>query len=226
MKSLTPVEQNALAIAAKAGDRSAVSKLLAFCERDVLAIVGKWRVSDAERQDLAQVARMSIIESAIPGFNPNKGYQFRFYAALWARTEVKRARNVGSSVVVVNVRTGSSDLSLDVPAGFNHEGDPCERDWSDLTASDAPTPEEYAISGDNTERVRAAMERIIASLRDDADRKYDKVALCRDLVYKRLLSESPMNLAVLADQYGVARQTCRNLELALTKRLRGILVEA
>lgn len=194
MKSLTPAEQNDLAVRAKAGDRKATADLLAFCERDVLAIVSKWRCSEAEREDLAQVARIAILESAIPGFNPGKGYQFRFYAALWARTEVKRARNVGSSVVVVNVRTGGMDLSLDAPVSHEDDGGTLGDALEDVT----PSPEDYAIEGDTSDRVRQAMERIISSLHHDASRKYDRIALCRDLVYNRLLSERPMNLDALS----------------------------
>jgi RNA polymerase sigma factor (sigma-70 family) len=219
VKSLTPAEQNDLAIRAKAGDRKAVSDVLAFCERDVLAIVGKWRCTEAEREDLAQVARLAILESAIPSFNPTKGYQFRFWAAQWARTEVKRSRNTNSSVVVVNVRTASSDVSLDAPVG--EDG----RDWSDMLPDDAPTPEDIALSYDNTDRVRQAMERIIASLHADASKKYDKLALCRDLVYNRLLSERPMKLDALALRYGVARETVRKLESVILQRTRGMLEE-
>jgi RNA polymerase sigma factor (sigma-70 family) len=219
VKSLTPAEQNALAIAAKAGDRSAVSKLLAFCERDVLAIVSKWRCSEAEREDLAQVARMAIIESAIPSFSPGKGYQFRFYAALWVRTEVKRSKNTNSSVVVKNVHTSTTDVSMDVA---KMEG----LDWSEVLPDEGPTPEDIAISDSNSDRVRRAMERIISNLREDADRKYDRIALCRDLVYHRLLSEKPLRLDALALRYGVARETVRKQEQMLLQRVRAVLVVA
>lgn len=221
MKSFTPAEQNDLAVRAKAGDRKAVADLLAFCERDVLAIVAKWRCSEAEREDLAQVARMAILESAIRTFNPTKGYQFRFWAAQWARTEVKRARNIGSSMVVVNVRTAGADVSLDAPTV---DGEAPR--WNDMLEDETPGPEEYAIAGSNTERVREVMERIISTLRTDADKQYDRVALCRDLVYKRLLAETPVTLATVADWHGLSRQACRNIELTILKRARAALLGA
>jgi RNA polymerase sigma factor (sigma-70 family) len=220
VKSLTPAEQNDLAVRAKAGDRKAVAALLAFCERDVLAIVSKWRCSEAEREDLAQVARMAILESAIPGFNPNKGYQFRFYAALWARTEVKRSKNTNSSVVVKNVRTSTTDVSMDAALGADG------MDWGEMLPDEGPTPEDIAIADSNSDRVRHAMERIISSLREDADRKYDRIALCRDIVYNRLLSEKPVRLDALALRYGVARETIRKQEQLLLRRVRAVLVAA
>lgn len=215
MKNLTPEEQNALAVRAQAGDKRAISALLEFCERDIHAIVGKAKCTKTEREDLAQVARLTILESAIPTFNPAAGLQFRFYAAQWVRTEVKRSRNLTSSVVVRNVRTRSSDLSLDIPvdemSGETH---------SDLLESNEPSPEDVLIEADRDTRLRQVLEVIVEGLKADASARYDKVALCRDLLYNRILSNDPMGLDSLSKRYGIGRETVRKVECLILERTR------
>lgn len=217
MKKLTHDEQNALVARAQAGDRKATADLLAFVERDIQAIVAKMVSTPEDRRDLAQVARMAVLESAIPKF-VNRGLQFRFYAALWARTEVKRSRNINSSVVPINIRTFASDLSLDAPMK-----DESDDTWGSVMEAEGPTPEEAYASCEDSERVRHAMERIISKLHVNANAKYDKRALCRDLVYNRLLSDTPVGLDVIAKRFNVARETVRKDEMLVIGKLARVL---
>ena len=217
--TLTPEQQISLAGRAKSGDKKAVVSLLEFCDRDIRAIVNKTRCSRTEREDLTQVARMVVLESAIPNFDPTAGLQFRFYAAQWVRTKVQRTHNTSSSIVVHNVRTHCrEDVSLNTPLDSG-EGDTL----LDLVESSGESPEEESIQNDSAEKVRRAVEVVVARLPVNNSTKYNQASLVRDLVRGRLLSDNPASLDSLAAQYGVVRETVRKLELLLIEKVRLLL---
>lgn len=223
VKTLTPVEQSTLVAQAKAGDRRATEALLRYCERDVQGMVGKMKCPSADRDDLAQVARMAVLKS-IQTFDSDAGMQFRFYAAQWAREDVRRQATTLSSVVVRNVRTRGSDLYLDAPV-HTPTGDIEETTYLDTMASEEPTPEFTVVAEDESERLRQVLESIIKRLKTQAESKYDRLGLARDLVYNRLLSHDPVNLSTLSTRYGVARETVRKLEIVILNMLKVALVK-
>ena len=224
MKTMTPTEQSTLVAQAKAGDRRAQEALLRSCERDIQGMVGKMKCSSADKEDLAQVARIAILK-AVQTFDAGAGKQFRFYAAQWAGAEVRRAANTLSSVVVRNVRTRGSDLWLDAPVRVD-SGEAEETSYLELMESAAATPEDSAIEDSEADRLRRVLERVISKMQAQAESKYDRLALARDLVYDRLLSHDPVSLETLSHRYGVVRETVRKLETTIVEMARAALVEA
>lgn len=213
--TLNAQQQSDLAIRAKASDQRATAKLIKFCDRDILAIVNKVKCSAADRDDLIQEARIVVLK-AIQKFDPSAGKQFRYYTAEWVREEVRRAANTLSSVVVRNVRTRGTDVSLDEPTGDKRGGG--EQTLFDVIPSEEQGPEASAVESNNAEQVRQAMENIVRQLARKASARYDRAGLCRDLVYNRLLSERPLKLDVFAKRWSVARQTVSNLETYILTR--------
>lgn len=209
--NISSSEQSSLVLAAQNGDRRAINKLLAFCERDIRAIVSKMKCGRAQREDLAQEARIAIVRSAIPKFDPTAGKEFRFYAAWWVRTEVRRKHNVGSSVVSRNVRTlAESDVSLDAQYG-DEDGDSFLATFVD----DAPSPEEALLQADEDAQVQRALESAVTKLLKRKNAQFDKAALCRDVLYSRILAATPTKLDDLAVKHNVARETVRKLEVLI-----------
>jgi len=214
---MTPNDQNRLACAAKAGNKRAVEALIKYCERDIAAIVAKTKCPSSEREDLAQVGRMTIIRDVIPNFNPAKGLQFRFYAAQWVRTYIQRYRCAGSSCVVRNVRTkAQADVSID---DTSSDG---ARSYFESTTSPEDTPEDAAIKQDRAAHLRRTLCGVIDRLTKGHRSRYD-ANLCREVVYGRLLSYNPTDLGILSTKYGVSRSTVQNIEkVIITKTTRAL----
>lgn len=241
MKSLSPEQQAALVAQAKTNNPRAQRELLAYCERDIRAIVAKVKCAAADREDLAQVARIAIMK-AVQTFDAQAGMQFRFYAAQWAREDVRREAVKLPSVVARGVRHRRlQDVSLDAPTSGEESDD---LSLLDVLESEAPSPEDSVITDSEAERLRQVLERVIQRLKEDAERRYQAAArrlakeagesydaildklmarvhtkhlLCRDVVYSRLLSHDPVKLETLSQRYGVARETVRKVEVAILK---------
>lgn len=215
---LSSAEQSDLVAQAKSGDQRASAELLKFMERDIQGMTRKEKCSSADREDLAQIARIAILK-AVQTFNPDAGKQFRFYSADWAREDVRRHATVLSSIVVRNVHTKGADTYMDAPIAGAMEG--C---YQDLMESPNPNPEEQLSSHYEAARLRQVLESIIARLKAQDSAKYNRNALARSLVYDRLLAPEPMNLGDIAHSYGVARETVRKLEVAILAMARKVLL--
>lgn len=208
--NLSPTEQADLVATVKGGDQKAARELLAFVERDIQGMLRKEKCSAADKQDLAQVGRMAVLK-AVQTFDGDAGKQFRFYAAEWAREDIRRHATVLSSIVVRNVHTRGSDIYLDAPTKVVGR----ESCYLETLDSGAPSAEELLAEFDEGERLRQVLESIIRRMRQQAEAKYDRLGLARSLVYDRLLSHDPVKLGTLAERFGVVRETARKLERAI-----------
>jgi RNA polymerase sigma factor (sigma-70 family) len=223
LKSLTAEQQAALAARAKSGDKKATSALLAFCERDIVAIVRHLKCGAGDVEDVQQVARMTVLK-AIQKFDANAGMQFRFYAAKWAKEDARRHVNSLSSIVRHNVHTRSRDVSLDAHTyrpDEHEDGEP----MLDRLESDLPSPEKEMVLDCEAQQLRIALTNIVRRLNNKTRRKYDRQAMAHDLVFKRMLSSDPLSFDDLAAAHKVARETVRKLEVAILKLAKCALQE-
>ena len=218
--TLTHEEQSALVAQAKTGDRLAQETLLRFCERDIQGMLRKAKCSAADKEDLAQTARL-VVWKAIQTFNPTAGKQFRFYAAEWAREDMRRMANKLSTMVVRNVHTRGCDVHLDAPVSRG-EGDESET-YMDTMSDSSTSPEDTAVECDEAERLRCVLESVIEQMKVQVSTKYDRSGLTRNLVYDRLLAHDPVKLDSLSERFGVSRETVRKLENVILGKVHAVL---
>ncbi|MFH2006413.1 MAG: RNA polymerase factor sigma-32, partial [bacterium] len=126
---------------------------------------------------------------------------------------IARALDVSETEVVeMERRLAAPDLSLSAPLGKDDSG---SRDFYDVLPTGGAPPDEEVAS---------------AEFRDILSRKLEVFA--RDLhgrdavIYReRLMSDSPLTLKQIGDQYGVSRERARQLEKRLLGKLRDYLRE-
>lgn len=218
---MTTEEQNALHAEYLKGSTKARDALLAMCERDINGMVRKLKAPRHLVADMLQEARVAILASALPKFKASQGLQFRFYAALWAREAIRRCAVTNSSMVKSHKRGRGGDLSLNAPVSDEHDSD----EHINYLESDVDL-EAQAIAAQEAAVLRLVMERVISRLKSTGSGQFDKRALCRDVVYSRLLAHEPANLEDVANRHGVARETVRKAEEAILRLARSFILNA
>lgn len=212
MRNLTATQQADLARRAKLGDRSAIVELLRFCERDIAAIVRRVKCSAADKEDLAQTARMTVLK-AVRTFDGGAGLQFRFYVARWLKTEVYRvARHLSS--MVDNSDASYPDLSLDDPTQTLREHSR-HRTYAETLVSPSASPEENAVDKVEATRLREVLENVARSFRRRSRTGFNHAKLAHDIVHERLLSYTPVQLDKLSTRHNISRESVRKYEHAI-----------
>ncbi len=113
-------------------------------------------------------------------------------------------------VVEMDRRLARGDASLDAPVG-DAEGRQTTR--MDLLAEAGDGPEAVAESSELSELVRQRLDQFRKTLSGKE----------LDIFDKRVVSEDPLTLQELGDQFGVSRERVRQLEARLTGKLRDYL---
>ena len=88
----TPLWEKRLIRAARRGDRAAQARLLELCEPMVRRIARTLHLPGGERDDIAQEARLGILD-AIRAWDPDRRVPFRSFAWLCAVREARMAVN-------------------------------------------------------------------------------------------------------------------------------------
>lgn len=114
----------------------------------------------------------------------------------------------------VSARISSRDVSLDATPGNDEEG----RAVADLiSADDSYNPELEVADNEAGTRLRTALEAFGSSLQDPREK-----AIWND----RLLTENPVSLAELGEQFGVSKERIRQLEERLKAKAKSFLSDA
>jgi RNA polymerase sigma-32 factor len=108
-------------------------------------------------------------------------------------------------VVDMNQRLDSWELSLDAPVRADSDDD-----HQGFLPDDKPSVEESLASG----QVRELFHEKLMEFRETLDEKE------RDILDKRLLSESPLTLSQLGDLHGISRERIRQLQVRMLEKLR------
>lgn len=114
----------------------------------------------------------------------------------------------------VSARISSRDLSLDAPSNHEEEGRPVSET---LSADDDHNPEHEVANSEAGTRLRVALEAFGATLTDVREQA---------IWNTRLLTENPVSLAELGEQFGVSKERIRQLEERLKTRARAFLTDA
>lgn len=115
-----------------------------------------------------------------------------------------------SEIIEMNQRMGSNDVSLDSP--IKNDSDDQHKDFLPWQG---PAIEETVADQEFHDRVHEAIDRMRDSLNDK------EIAI----LDQRLLSNSPLTLQVIADQFKVSRERVRQIEVALLKKMRTVFEE-
>jgi RNA polymerase sigma-32 factor len=113
-----------------------------------------------------------------------------------------------ADIVAVQRSLGSSDVSLDAPAG-----DDSERTYAEVIGEEEKSLEEALGAKQISELVRKHVDDFAQHLRDSD----------RTILYKRLMSDEPLTLAEIGEKHGVTREAVRQAEARLKKRLKKYL---
>jgi RNA polymerase sigma-32 factor len=113
-------------------------------------------------------------------------------------------------VVDMNQRLDSWELSLDAPVRADSEDD-----HQGFLPDDKPSAEDSLASG----QVRRLFHDKLMEFRETLDDKE------RDILDKRLLSESPLTLSQLGELHGISRERIRQLQVRMLEKLREYIEE-
>ncbi len=114
----------------------------------------------------------------------------------------------------VSARMSNRDISLDAPVGSDSDG----RSVSEIITGDEVTdPEAEVGTKEAAEKLRLALEAFGDTLTDKRD---------KTIWTKRLLSQDPVSLAELGQEFGVSKERIRQLEERLKNRARAFLLDA
>jgi len=113
-------------------------------------------------------------------------------------------------VVEMDRRLAKSDASLDAPVG---DGEGRQTTRMDLLPATAQGPDSIAEGAELSELVRERLDEFRKTLSGKDLEIFDK----------RLVSDEPLTLQELGDQFGVSRERVRQLEARLTGKLREFL---
>jgi RNA polymerase sigma-32 factor len=114
-------------------------------------------------------------------------------------------------VMEMDQRLGQDEVSLDAPVGEDGKTTRADR----VLPSAAP-PVEESLGNEELKRVfRAHLAEFSKTLKDKERFIFDK----------RLMTDEPMTLQEIGDQYGVSRERARQIEASLISRLKGFMRE-
>lgn len=108
-------------------------------------------------------------------------------------------------VKLMQMRMGTSDMSLDQPLSHNSNSS-----FIDLQQSETVSPEEYIISQEDTERLKNHIDEILPQLNEKENY----------ILQNRLLADEPKTLQEIGDRYSITRERTRQLEARVIKKLK------
>jgi len=200
-KQLTREEEYELSRRIKKGDEAARVHLATSNLPFVVAVAKKYVHPGVRLEDLIQEGNVGLMK-AIEHFDPKKQVRFATYAVWWIRAYITRYLKDTRSLVRGGVaeRESMSDFSLDQTIGADDAGDTT---YLDRLEDDAEGQEDGLITGEQDERVRAALSKVKKRIGD----------LGWDILQERLTQDDPRTLEELGKRWGVSRERVRQVEL-------------
>lgn len=126
------------------------------------------------------------------------------------------ARNLkvrNADVVEMDSRLRARDASLDQPLSTAHGG---QATLMDHLANPAANQEDLLVRSEEGAQVRVEIAKALSQLNEKE----------RFIVEKRLMTDEPMTLREIGDQYHISRERARQLEERTKKKIRSVLAEA
>jgi RNA polymerase sigma-32 factor len=121
-------------------------------------------------------------------------------------TIAKKLKATKADVIDINRRL-NGDMSLNAPSGITNYG--AQLEHQDLLIDDAPDPETVATDKDERDRRLKALRDALTVLNPRQ----------RHIFEARRLYEEPLTLQQLSDQYGIARERVRQIEVSAFKKV-------
>ena len=187
-------------------DRNALEALLVSHARIVHYWAKKLSHDKAEQEELVSEGLLGLIRAA-DMFELSRDVRFSTYARWWVKNSVLTALDSLRSIV----ETPSSAKDQTHPQIKQSLED---EDGQDRLVSDAPTPEEEAVTKSSVEMMRRHITLALEGL-DDIDRE---VVVCRSL------QQPPESIGDLASRLGMTACKLRQLERRAMSRLKYALM--
>ena len=243
--TLTPEQEQQLALQWRQGDQTAGRKMIEACLPFVMTIALEYRRWGLPLEDIVQEGNIGLLKAA-DRFDPSRGCRLATYAAYWIRAEIReyvargyRIVRLGSSkserrALRVYRRTREKNpailaklsgltqeraaelLPLLMARDVSLEGAP-DDGYAPLEriAAATPTPEDRAAEKDERELMSKALEQVVSEL---SPRE-------RRIVHERWLTDSPVTLEELGNSFGVSKERVRQIDERAKKRMRARLEE-
>ncbi len=114
-------------------------------------------------------------------------------------------------VIEMNSRMNSDEVSLESPVGSDSE---MER--KDFVAADGPSIEDRLCKKDMQKRIQALLEEL-SSQHNEKEKM---------ILEKRLLTDDPLTLQKISEQFGISRERIRQIESNLLRKMRKHIEES
>jgi len=229
----------------RAGDQDAGRRLVEACLPFVMTIAFEYRRWGLPLEDIVQEGNIGLLKAA-ERFDPDRGCRLATYAAYWIRAEIReyvvrdyRIVRLGSSkgerrALRIYRRTRERDPEiLAAESGLSQDrvlallpilvardvsidrAPPDGQAAAERLASNIRTPEEEACIADERHQMHHALEQVVSEL---SPRE-------RRIVKWRWLTETPMTLEQIGQNFGVSKERVRQIEERAKKRMRTRLEE-
>jgi len=126
-----------------------------------------------------------------------------------AKLLAERLKVKESEVLEMEQRLALPDLSVDAPLG----ADDSVGDLHSVLPDDRQNAEELVVSEQFSDAIRQAVEKFKAEVGDKE----------RAIIERRLFTENPETLQVIADEFGLSRERIRQIEVQLKEQLKDYL---
>jgi RNA polymerase sigma-32 factor len=244
-KALAPELEIELVERWRAGDRVAGSRIVEACLPFVMTIALEYRRWGLPTDDIVQEGNIGLLKAAAR-FDPTRGCRLVTYAAYWIRAEIRdyvvrayRIVRLGSSKserrALRHYRKSrerdpetlaqESGLSVEraemlLPVLMARDVQIDAQDDAGLSpgerlASTGTSPEEEVASKEESSKYVEALETAVSEL---SPRE-------QQIVRSRWLTESPLTLEQVGNQFGISKERVRQLEERAKKRMR-VRIEA
>src|SRR6266516_1815483 len=215
------------------GDREAAHRLVTSHLRLVAKIAMGYRGYGLPIAEVISEGNVGLMQ-AVKRFEPEKGFRLATYAMWWIKASiqeyilrswslVKMGTTANQKKLFFNLRKAKSkisaleegdmrpdqvkliakrlggDASLNTP--IREDGDSGE--WQDWLVSDAPSQERVLAENEELDNRRKALGEALSVLNDRERRIFEA----------RRLSEDPITLEQLAEEFGVSRERVRQIEV-------------
>lgn len=188
---MTAAEELALIERWRAGDQRALDKLIHAHQPLVKSVARRYRSPTFAEDDIMQEGNIGLL-LALDKFDPTRGFRLNTFARHWIRATIRVAMDTNRCVMRVP-RGPRSQPRIEVPKflPLDKPLSPGGTPWIEMTASEAPSPEDIAVRSGEVQRLRRSMrklkprDRFVIEQRMDEDTTLREIGIAIGVTHER-----------------------------------------
>lgn len=235
---LSPEHEHTLVLAAVAGDKRALERIVSSHLRLVISIARKFERFGFTMDDLMSVGLIGFMEG-VKRYDPHRGQRIAVYASHWIKAYIRRhtieqrrivrmPQSRGNRKVIASLRRVQGELTHqlgrpptteEIAATLGVKIHEVEDIETSFTTGDAPLGNDATLGGYRQIHARTQNPEEILADKEHAGRINHAASVLPELlngrqlfiVHERLMTDEPASYAQLSEVLGVSRQRCQQI---------------